>query len=551
MSDIKITIGADIKELEQKLAVAKAKLASLGQEGPKAIGPLQQRLSGLTFPTDKVDKFGSKFGALGGILKSTGFLASAAIAGIGLAVAGASKWFDIVKKDFISVGDAAEKSAKKIKEYKDIVDAVIVSVGKETTEVVGLLSVLNNETETRERKLSAIKELQKIQPEVFKNLKLEGEAVLGLDEAYKSYISNLKNVIAAKIIQAQIEAQTTELLRLQGAANTKEGEKVLENFKKRVQASDQLREATKALQDTKLPGGFLTDKQTAERINQLNTSIKGLFENLTELSKTIKVKEIKVKPEKLKIEKPDKVELPQKIDLLPQIDTTPLSRATGSTIEPNVIVKPKITFINDPENDQRVLDAVTKMTDNFRELIGDAVSQMMSDVANDTISALADGVADALSGGQNVVPRLFDNIIKGIGQQIKELGQYLVKIGIQKLAIDKAIKALGLNPAATIALGFAAQVLGALLINAATKKSSSLGQGFASGTTGVQEAGFYNINERGAERVFLPRGSKVQPNNEVQAFGGGGVTLQPSILYEGTGFRIMLNRVDAQMGRNN
>jgi len=50
MSDIKILIGADIKELEQKLAVAKAKLASLGQEGPRAMAPLQDRLKGLTFP---------------------------------------------------------------------------------------------------------------------------------------------------------------------------------------------------------------------------------------------------------------------------------------------------------------------------------------------------------------------------------------------------------------------------------------------------------------------------------------------------------------------
>ena len=88
--------------------------------------------------------------------------------------------------------------------------------------------------------------------------------------------------------------------------------------------------------------------------------------------------------------------------------------------------------------------------------------------------------------------------------------------------------------------------MGALLKAQAAKQY----QGFASGTTGVSHGGFYDVGERGRERVFLPQGSKVQPANEVQAFGGGGVMLQPSIHYEGTGFRIMLNRVDAQMSRN-
>lgn len=556
MADIKVIIGADIQELDQKLAQAKAKLTSIGQEGPRSIQPLQDRLKGLTFPTEAVSKFGGTIKEMGSsFLKSHGstLLFGAAIAAAGVAIAGISYVAKIIAKDFITVSNSAEIAGKKIKEYNDIVKSATESVAKESTEIIGLLSVLNNETETRERKLSVIKELQQIQPEIFKGLKLEGEAVVGLDDAYKSYLINLRSVIAAKIIQAQIEASITELLKIQGAENTKQEQAQLDFLKNAIALNPVLAETKKALQDSKLAGGFLTDKQSANRVAELTEKIKGLFEKLTEFSNTVKVNEFKIKVKKVKVE-PDDIELlPPRSGILPQSEDKTINRASGSTLTPTIEIKPE--FKVDEDAQRRAFETMKEWLkridlEAFQKDATDAINETISNIVNDTISNVADAVGEALSGGKDVVPRLFDNIIKGIGQQIKELGKYLVKIGLEKLAIDKAIDALKINPAATIAVGFAAQVLGSLLISAAQKKSSSLGSGFASGTTGVQNGGIFNVGERGPERIFLPSGAKVQPNNELNAFSGSGVVLQPSIYYEGTGFRIMLNRVDAQMGRN-
>jgi hypothetical protein len=46
------------------------------------------------------------------------------------------------------------------------------------------------------------------------------------------------------------------------------------------------------------------------------------------------------------------------------------------------------------------------------------------------------------------------------------------------------------------------------------------GGGFALGG-GVDQSGFYDVGEMGRERVWLPKGSQVQPNNQM---GGGGTS---------------------------
>ncbi len=548
MSDIKILIGADIKELEQKLAVAKAKLASLGQEGPRSLAPLQQRLSGLEFPTQKVDKFKDAFKNL-----ATGLIGpTAAMAGIGLAVAGAVKWLEIVAKDFITVGKSAEESGKKIKEYNDLVNSTAASVAKEATEVIGLLSVLNNETETRERKLATIKKLQDIQPEIFKNLKLEKDAVVGLDDAYKAYLENLTNIIAAKIIQAQIEAQVTELIKLQGIANTKEDQSTIDRLKNLINTNGQLKEIKKNLQDTKLGGGFLTDKQTTQRIKEVEGSIKSLFEKLTEFSNAIKVKKIKIKPETIQIEKPDKIEIERIPDFFYE-QANPLSRATGSTLTPEIVIKPSVTVDPGANNaidmayrsllGKEAIERLERISAEFSAM----VSNTIEDVAESSLISLGDAIGDALAGKKDVIPNLFGSLMNNVGQQVQELGKFLIKSAITVKIAKEAFQKLLANPVAAVAVGIGLIALGALLKQQASKQF----QGFASGTTGVNQGGIYDVGERGPERIFLPAGSKVQPNNELNAFGGGNQVFIPAVTLSGPDLVIAFQRASQQMNRNN
>jgi len=534
MADMKIVIGADIKNLQSELAKAGGVTQNFANKATAANVKVGNSLKNIG---------ASATSALSGIKSFA--VTGAIMAGIGVAIAGASKWFDIVKKDFISVGNAALETGKKIKEYNDLINSVTKSVANEATETIKLLSVLNNETETRSRKLSAIKELQKIQPEIFGNLKLEKDAVVGLDEAYKAYLENLRSVIAAKLIQAQIEAKVTELLRIQGAANTKQQEAQLESLKNAIALNPVLSETKKALQDTKIAGGFLTDKQTAARVASLTNEIQGLFEKLTEFSKTVKVKEIKVKPDKITIEPPDK--LPEqsfsqgKDKLIPD----------GLTVTPKVIVSPKIEFKVDPEQEKKVFDGLKAMFDReklqqFQEDTTALIQETITQIQIDAVTSAAEAVGEALAGNKNALPDLFGNLIKGIGSQIANLGKALIAAGIKMLAAKKAIEALSLTPQTAIIAGAALLILGSALKASLNKKV----QGFASGTTGVQEGGVYNVGERGPERIFLPRGAQVQPANEVQAYGGGREVFIPAVTLSGPNLVIAFNRASQQMSRN-
>jgi hypothetical protein len=102
---------------------------------------------------------------------------------------------------------------KKTKELKDETDSLIDSMSQEATRVNSLLSVLANENESRERKNRAIKELQKINPDVFKGLKLEGDRVNNLNKFYNSYIENLKNAILLKQDELELQKLVKEDLK--------------------------------------------------------------------------------------------------------------------------------------------------------------------------------------------------------------------------------------------------------------------------------------------------------------------------------------------------
>jgi hypothetical protein len=128
---------------------------------------------------------------LGGIAGVGGaaYLAFSAI------VAGLTMWDEHNRK--------VAASAKKVKEEQD---AVLSSISNEAVKVNELIIILESENETRDRKKRALKDLQAINPDIFKDLKLEGDKVKNLNTYYDSYIQNLKNVILLKQYEKDLEA---------------------------------------------------------------------------------------------------------------------------------------------------------------------------------------------------------------------------------------------------------------------------------------------------------------------------------------------------------
>ena len=116
-------------------------------------------------------------GSTGGALKALGKELTGA-GGLGLALGIASSLAVVFGDKLFGAGAKAEAAKKKTDELKQSIDGVFSSMAKEATQAVSFVAILRNETETRERKLAAIEELQRIQPEIFKGLKLEGQAVI-------------------------------------------------------------------------------------------------------------------------------------------------------------------------------------------------------------------------------------------------------------------------------------------------------------------------------------------------------------------------------------
>ena len=201
-----------IKKIPQTSSAATQSLINLGrvaQDAPFGFIGIANNLNPLL---ESFQRLKATSGSTGGALKALAKDLGGA-GGLGFALSIASSLAIVFGDKLFGVSKSAEKAKSAADSLRESISGIFKETAKEATEVGSLITVLKSETETRERRLGAIKELQRIQPEIFAGLKLEGDAVVGLDNAYTNYLGNLKNVIAAKIIQAQVEQKIEQLNR--------------------------------------------------------------------------------------------------------------------------------------------------------------------------------------------------------------------------------------------------------------------------------------------------------------------------------------------------
>ena len=362
------------------------------------------------------------------------------------------------------------------------------------------------------------------------------ENLLALKNIYTSLAPEIDNVTASVIRQGTaqflFDKKNTEIQKLL----SQEIQREIDLRKKQRPFSGVQEYSSDLFSKDKLTRDIAETKDKIRQINDLSFGLEDAFKNL--FSRAAGVKPVRVEP--IQIERqlpslfpPGKVvsvpkEFSPKLVLTPSIQ---INRGIDSQLFTLGLFK---AFLNE----QALKD--------FQEKATTAINQTFANIINDSISTFADTIGKTLAGQGSFLPNLFEGLIKGIGDQVKELGKTLVRYGVQMIIARKAIEKLAIRPEVAVIAGFALQILGSTLAAAANKKFGS-----AKFATGVRnfEGGIATVGERGPETVLLPRGSSVVPNNEVMAYGGGGITLMPSIAYDGTQFRIFLNRVDAKLSR--
>lgn len=162
------------------------------------------------------------------------------------------------------------------------------------------------------------------------------------------------------------------------------------------------------------------------------------------------------------------------------------------------------------------------------------ISKTLTTGINSALTNVAEAVGGALGSGKNVLQTAGSALLKSIGGLLEDLGRGLIELG----GIKVALQSLSLSGPVAIALGVAAEIVGAALV------SSSATHAFAEGgiVTGPTNA---LIGEAGPEVVFpldklnnfIRGGAKGAPNN---------INITSSI--RGTDLLMAVNRATKQQG---
>ena len=217
-----------------------------------------------------------------GIAGMTGVIYLAASAVIALYTA-----YDMGMFKSKAATEAAKAKTEQLKKEKEATDSLYKSVADETVEVSSLIAVIKSETETRNRKFSALEQLKKINPEIFDGLVLEKNAVIGIDDAYKNYIESLKTIIAVKIKQAELESIIEKRLKAEGVTLSQE-EKDIQATGKALNAN-RIAKATDLQQRKEIVAQQIKEAKSQVLINGLKQQEADILLQLQSLSSGIKV----------------------------------------------------------------------------------------------------------------------------------------------------------------------------------------------------------------------------------------------------------------------
>jgi hypothetical protein len=287
------TLGTAFQKLpntSNQATYALSNLSRVAQDAPYGFIGIANNLNPLLESFQRLQK---DAGSSGAALKqmAQGLMGPA---GIGLALGVASSLL-VTFGDKLFQSSAAQKAAAektkentdRIKEQKDALDQIYSSTAQEVTQVSSLVAVLQNENETRNRKVKALEALKKINPEIFNGLTLEKGAVEGLNLAYDTYISNLSSLITLKIKQKELEQVTEEILKKQGLTLTQEAKdiaatgKILKDSANTRKTDVELRQ--QGINET------IKQKEEEVELNGLLETRKKIFKDIVELSKNVKV----------------------------------------------------------------------------------------------------------------------------------------------------------------------------------------------------------------------------------------------------------------------
>jgi hypothetical protein len=541
-------------------------LSRIAQDAPYGFMAISNNLNPML---ESFQRLKMESGSTGGALKAMA-ASLAGPAGIGIALA-------VVSSAIVAYNQHTTKTKEVTDEAKKALEALISPLAHEATEVSTLIGILKNENETRDRKVAALKELKSINPEIFGQLNVEKNAVVGLNSAYDAYIGNLKNLLAIKIIQAKLDKEFAKLIELDGSALTKTEQNGIDFAKSlgTILTTDLKKAgaegANMALQMENVNKSLDNKKQ--KEIAATTAKIKDLNDALQEFSKKVKLpKDSDLKTDKIKKDAEtvtdvlkklnedmrdqqaisiafDKSTLPEQMKLVESAITKLISDFNLSP-DSNIIMGLKADVTKVPGQLKNLTDynelLARVSADAYYEEYQKRLAQKEKNPQKDhkmkvvapklEMTELGKQIDDQLKQVNSALQSGLQNIIIGFAEALGAalsgdmgFGDFFkalfaqVGAGMQqfgKVMIGFAIKAELLkkwavaNPALAIAAGIGLIALGALIKNQTVKNAFAVGTRNAPG-------GLSLVGERGPELVNIPRGASVIPAAQTSNMMGG------------------------------
>lgn len=135
---------------------------------------------------------------------------AAAIAAIGVAVYALYKSY--------------QNTNKESDRLNEINGRAIELIAEEKSKTESLISVLRNENATKERKEGALKKLQEIAPQYFKNLSIEKSSINEINKAYNEYNNSLEKNIRAQLGREDLKQQIIDEEKLRKSIKDRQAE---------------------------------------------------------------------------------------------------------------------------------------------------------------------------------------------------------------------------------------------------------------------------------------------------------------------------------------
>ena len=463
-------------------------------------------------------------GSTGGALKALG----SSIMGTGGLLLGVSlltTGLTLLSQSGLSVGDIVDKITGDFdalsRSMQKANEEAAKSSGAEIANMKALVSVAQDDTLAREKRLIAVEQLQKQFPSYFANLSTE--KILNGD------LTNVTRELTAAIVaRAKASAYSSEIGKLAGEELTlnnkinNEITSLIKNYQLTTDEAKKFRQevakgadAFKLLDPFKKRAGFFDVAGAVLSSNAIKDIRKELINNKAwqdlytkaikeTTSDSIKLQETETKTSAVKLKK-TKFDFKDQANLSKEINTF-LSGINYTSPFMQLDIIPDDIGAKARAKLKAVEDALVEFNTNASAIINDSIAS--------TFAGIGEAIGSALAAGGNVLNAIGNSLLSSLGSLLTNMGKMAIQVGVGLLAIKTALQSL--NPAVAIGAGVALIALGSFFSSKSASIGGSVGGGGASGASGsgasnssFTSSGFASRGDGGGTVVFEIAGQKL------------------------------------------